>query len=483
MDCRTSPFGRGRCRVLPRERLLVYTSRRNLGILILLLGVFVCFAVVSDFAKQNPGTLLWNKVLFCTVLFGAPGVLLVYSSVRGARRARALVAWVGSSLEREPTLMGGTVVRRAASQMGMKEKTVRKILAAAEGKGDISIPGTLTAPFIEGTPSPEVLWLWSQLRKYAIPFNGLRLGSDISTRQMANVGSAFPKFRGDGIPLALVDTSVTSSGKEGLLVTSRGIHWKRGDETGFRSFEDLPQVVALADRRLEKWIEIQGIAKLPVALNAPPEALERLAEFLNRVAAQARGEPEAGPEPVLVDAGSGEGGAKAGLPPEDAVVSEDSGGTASGKERFHECVVQSGAAYCECPNCGAPTSWLLSSFAPRSREVTSDLRRTDGVFRVGRPIVGMSVAWVIAIFVALLAAAPGGKVTTWTAIAAAGVYILIKPFMVRALMRKLPVWEATCPSCGGLFELAVREPTVLLLEASSSRQLGTQDRAKAQPTA
>lgn len=438
-----------------------YRRRGVWGIVYLIAVALLIGGTAVPEVVRNPGELVLRGV-FVTLLLALPGILLVVSAVRGERRTRAVLASVNGVLERYPDLLGGALVRSAAAETHLEERTVRKVLVRAEEEGRVSVPGSTSAPVVEGPPSEETRWLWDRLREYAIPFPSLTLGSEISARSLEKTGGALASLGPDEVPLALVRT-----GKEGLLITDRNVRWRLGDEDGACTFEDLPEVVPLTDSWLRKGFRLQGMVELPVAPGAPEPALERLAAFLNRARAKARRETDVVP--------AADRTMEATVAPEEAPPGpgKSSGRmqVESGSERpseggpgFRPCLVRDGVVYCDCPACGNPGSWPLVLFSPRSRTSSPGLRRTGRVFPYGRPIVGMAAAFILAAVVGMTVAGVQGRVTTWAAIVAAAAYMGLRPVMVRALMPRLPVWEVTCGSCDARFGLAVKESTAVSLE-------------------
>lgn len=339
-----------------------------------------------------------------------------------------------------------------------------------EKRQEIVIPESPAVPVVRTPQSDGTRWLWDRLHKIAIPFGGLSIGDEISHSQIETARADFAPL-GDGeVPLALIDSTATSTGEDGVLITDQAVYWKVSGtgHTGSRAYADLPEVSPVTESRAGKGLELEGVVKLRLAPGVPDAAVVRLATFLNQARKRApswysgnTAKAEVEPERLSREMSEDRPAPAVEARPLET-KSPDPEPAPSEEPDWHPCVIRMDEVTCECPACGDPKYWPLSIFSRGSEESAPDLRSTERALSWGRPIVGQVAAFVVAGFVGAVIVLAVGEPRTWITFVAVAIFLGIRPILVPALTPKLPVWEVTCGTCGAGFRLAVGKSEALM---------------------
>jgi len=361
-------------------------------------------------------------------------------------------------------------------------------------------------------------WLTDLVRQYLTTSKPLYVATDIPEKQLKGARSSYAPFADDERALVLLDDSMMGSGKSGMVITNRGLWWRRGGsgESEFRFYSELPKVSPAIETWLNRGFELEDGLKLNIGGMLKDPVIGSLANFLNaaREGAQpwhlGKGEERLEPMPVFeikrkiadgeIDPhvwkswreGMGEwitidrnpalfdgpppldadesvkpslpvtgvepAGVSGESPPEATTPSTsqpDTKPTEEGKsEEWRECLCESGTINAECPHCGQLKRWGVAQFKPGASGQPSDATPTGETLPWGRPIVGMAAAFGIAVVIGILIAGAVGEVAGWVPIVSAVIFLGIRPILVAALMPKFPIWETQCDGCGEGFLIA-----------------------------
>lgn len=118
-------------------------------------------------------------------------------------------------------------------------------------------------------------------------------------------------------------------------------------------------------------------------------------------------------------------------------------------------VIHAGHIVYECPHCSHTQHWPSSTFLGEGPSAGSGLRRAKEVFLLGRPIIGLAVTWGIGLLAVAVVSLAMGKHSVLADLAGVAVFFALRPIIVPALMRKLPIWWGKCSECGRTYEVAV----------------------------